>query len=784
MEKLDSDNIGEPADPPSGSGRASPLTATPSDKSRFRLSRLARKELRETLRDRRTLVTLILMPLLVYPILSLVFKTFLLNTAASLSPPKVIQYRYLVDGSDKNQVSQVLQAVAQVSQRYEKRQNDESQNGVPSNPANEKSQNGEPAVPPMQPTIASFKQHQWMTQPEDENRPIQEVVAAGEADAGIMLSVNVLKDDRWIAKYDVVYDPNNLRSAEAAAYLKQQFLSFNQSVLLGELRKTGVKAYFPMNEGDDSLVSIAPSDKTRSGISMASLIPLILVLMTITGAVYPAIDLTAGERERGTLETLMAAPIPRMGILFSKFIAVLTVAVLTASLNIVGMAATIWAFRLDSYLGETGFTLEMCLKVFGLLVLFAAFYSAVLLAVTSYARSFKEAQSYLVPIILLSMAPGLMAMTPGLTLEGPLCVTPMVNILLLARDVLQGSVQIVPSLIAIGATFVYTALAVLMAARIFGTDAILYGSQSSWSEMFIRPAKPQTSMPLSAMVFCLVMLIPINFVLSGFLNRLDADMTWRLLLMGLFTALMFFVFPWIVASFLRVSVADGFGLRSAAAVYFVGAGLLGLSLWPLVMSMTEAWHEIYKWIAGAEQSQNWQDRLVEFGTAAAAKFRLVSPWIIALTLSIVPAFCEEWFFRGMLLRTLLTHKSKWIAILVSAAIFGLFHVMSSSTIALDRFLPTAMIGIILGYLCYKSGSILPGVFLHATHNAIVAFLAYYQPQLSRLDWFIGENDSVPLSWVLISLVPALLGLALIVFSARRLEASPRATRLDSILGND
>ncbi len=595
-------------------------------------------------------------------------------------------------------------------------------------------------------------------------------MAAGEADAGVSLAIKVLKDDRWITEYNVVYDPNNLRSSEAAAYVKRQFFLFNQSVLLGELRKKGVQAYFPLNEGHDSLVSIAPTDKTRSGISFASLIPLILVLMTITGAVYPAIDLTAGERERGTLETLMAAPIPRMGILFSKFIAVLTVAVLTASLNIIGMAATIWAFRLDSYLGETGFTLAMCLKIFGLLVLFAAFYSAVLLAVTSYARSFKEAQSYLVPIILLSMAPGLMAMTPGLTLNGPLCITPMVNILLLARDVLQGSVQVVPSLIAIASTILYTVLAVLMAARIFGTDAILYGSQASWNEMFIRPAKSQPTMPISASVFCLVMLIPINFVLSGFLSRLDVNMTSRLLLMGLFTGLMFFVFPSVVAFFLRVAFASGFGFRPAKPIFFVGAVLLGLSLWPLVMSLTEAWHVCYEWFAGAEKSQAWQDRLVEFGTATAAKFRLVSPWIIAIALSIIPAFCEEWFFRGLLLRSLLAHKSKWTAIFTSAAIFGLFHVMSNSTIALDRFLPTALIGILLGYLCYKSGSILPGVILHATHNAIVAFLAYYQPQLSQFEWFIGENDSVPLSWVVISLVPVLLGLAMIVFSTRRTES--------------
>ena len=70
--------------------------------------------------------------------------------------------------------------------------------------------------------------------------------------------------------------------------------------------------------------------------SLAALIPLILVLMTVTGAVYPAIDLTAGERERGTLETLIAAPVPRLGLLLAKYVAVLAVALLTAVVNLAG----------------------------------------------------------------------------------------------------------------------------------------------------------------------------------------------------------------------------------------------------------------------------------------------------------------------------------------------------------------------------------------------------------------------------------------------------------------
>src|SRR5439155_16163156 len=97
--------------------------------------------------------------------------------------------------------------------------------------------------------------------------------------------------------------------------------------------------------------------------SLAALIPLILVLMTVTGAVYPAIDLTAGERERGTLETLIAAPVPRLGLLLAKYVAVLTVALLTAMINLLGMAVTAYSTGLNATVfGGAGLSLSAVLK--------------------------------------------------------------------------------------------------------------------------------------------------------------------------------------------------------------------------------------------------------------------------------------------------------------------------------------------------------------------------------------------------------------------------------------
>ncbi len=760
----------EPRNEPASS-ETRPVSVARNLSGKVRWSRLSIKELRETLRDRRTIVTLILMPLLVYPILSLVFRTFLASNAVLFSgdgEPIVFQIVYAGAASEV-EVNRMLVRIGMVVNRAEAKlriaESDSAEvNRVktgfdqPANPIGAISGGMNPGE-----SYAPFQQNRWMFLKPDQEQSLEQVVQFGGADVGVWFSGTETSPE-----VSLVFRQDGISKA-AAAYLQQKLDLFNAQMLENLLREAKLPTDPKLKIVDRPIASEDQTTASSGGFSLASLIPLVLVLMTITGAVYPAIDLTAGEKERGTLETLMAAPISRVSILTSKFSAVLTVAVLTAMLNMIGMATTIWVFQLDQFLtGANEFTLAVLFKIFLLLILFAAFFSALLLAVTSYARSFKEAQSYLIPIILLSLGPGLLAMTPGLELSGPWAVTPMVNILLLARDVIQNQVEIVPAAVAVLSTTLYAVAAIMLAARTFGSDAILYSTHGSFGEMFSRPRRATASVSLSAAIVCVVLLFPVNFLMIGFLGRLPAetsgDLSFRFVMMGVFTFLSFSLLPWIIAKHQRAGIATGFGFRNTRAIFYVAAILLGISLWPIVISLVDGWHEIYGWLAGAEARDTWRDRLVAESAEQVARVRKISPILIAMCLSIIPAFCEEWFFRGMLLRSLLASKKAWQAILISSIVFGMFHVLSNSVIAVDRLIPTTLVGIVLGYLAYKSDSILPGVILHAIHNAAVSFLAYYQPRLSEYSWFPGESDPVPGIWVVAAVVVATIGLLLVVTS--------------------
>ena len=167
---------------------------------------------------------------------------------------------------------------------------------------------------------------------------LEELVESGQLDIGLDLRCKDRSQFQFASGDMIVTETP--RSQAAYTFLKREFELVNTLMFRQIVKAARQPADFALDFQPKTFKSTAAVQK-KGGVSIGTLMPLILVLMTITGAVYPAIDLTAGERERGTLETLMAAPVPRMSILLSKFIAVLVVAVMTATLNIVGMLSLI-----------------------------------------------------------------------------------------------------------------------------------------------------------------------------------------------------------------------------------------------------------------------------------------------------------------------------------------------------------------------------------------------------------------------------------------------------------
>ena len=511
--------------------------------------------------------------------------------------------------------------------------------------------------------------------------------------------------------------------------------------------------------------AVALNDSNRPN-PLLTFIPLMLVLMTVTGAVYPAIDLTAGERERGTIEILVAAPVSRMMLLFGKFVAVLVVAMLTAVANLMAMVVTVYSLGLDTVIfGEAGVSFTNLALIMILLLVLAAFFSATLLCLTSVARSFKEAQAYLIPLMMVAFAPGLISLAPNLENSAVLSVIPLANVVIVGRDLLSGTFHAAHVLIALVSTLFYCCLALSLAAKIFGADSLLSGGgQSGWSGYFSdQNASRRDVASVTQAIAFLAILFPFFIIVSGlvsnFATRSELQLNTRLILNALVTILSFVILPLVFVALNRLVTSSCFFLRSAHGVGFLAAVLLGLSVWTWA-------YELEVLTLSTERAEE----MIEFFSSLKVGFNEIPLPVKLICLALVPAICEEFTFRGLFLSAFRTKFSPAVSVVITAVLFGLFHVFVRDNLFLERFIPSTLMGLLLGSICLITRSIYPGMLLHALHNGLLLSMAHYEQQLTELGIGIEKQSHLPMEWILIALVPISLGSLLLYRMGRRSDA--------------
>ena len=698
------------------------------------------------------------MPLIVYPVLCLVFQRSLFTSFAPSAQQMV------VIGVPDDVMGEALQQAVAAGQRILKTKEDTTEKNAKDR--NAKGDTPEASSPQEKNVANDVLQNFSASIQQNLSTPKVRLVVAEELqqqieDRDVDLGVIVHQSQessrfKKFADFELIYLDSSPLGQLAVQYVSERLDAVNQSYIDAMLVKSTGSQDLPATT---TLSPIKQSVADR--FSLTTLIPLVLILMTVTGAVYPAIDSTAGERERGTLEMVMAAPVPRMQMLVAKYVAVMCVALLTALANLVAMTVTLYATGLGGYIfGREGVSSLLIVQVFFLLILFAAFFSAVLLALTSFARSFKEAQAYLIPLMLISLAPGVMSLMPNIKLQGILAVTPLINMVLLARDMFEGQSNPFVTGVVIVSTILYATAALSIAARIFGSDAVLYGSQASWSDLFRAPSHARSAATISDALFCLAMLFPLFFLTSGAVGMMqNYPLSVRLAMSGCATAAIFGGVPWLIARRQRLRLKDCFNWHPPKYLATIGAAILGFCLWPLAHELVLLNQKLGIATLSADQLQG-AEKLID-------SFKTVPAIVILAAMAVSPAVFEELFFRGYLFSALATKLNARNTILISALLFGLFHVVTAGALGTQRFVPSTFLGIVLGWVCWRTGSVLPGIVLHTCHNGLVLMLGYYHEELLARGWGVQEQEHVPITWALTAVGVGTLGVVLIWLGRRR-----------------
>lgn len=223
------------------------------------------------------------------------------------------------------------------------------------------------------------------------------------------------------------------------------------------------------------------SGREMGGFVLSLVIPLLLVIMVALGCFYPAIDSTAGERERSTWETLMTVSASRTSILVAKYLYVATLGIAAGLLNVVAMLVTIGALlgpllgdaatRIDFTIPAPAITI-MALGAIGLALLFAA----LMMILAAFAQTFKDGQAMVMPVYYLILLPTLLVNQPDLELDAQVAAIPVANVILMIRESFQGTYQ----WLYIGETTLVTLALVLaslaLARYILGFEDLLIGS--------------------------------------------------------------------------------------------------------------------------------------------------------------------------------------------------------------------------------------------------------------------------------------------------------------------
>jgi sodium transport system permease protein len=284
----------------------------------------------------------------------------------------------------------------------------------------------------------------------------------------------------------IYYDEQEFRSDAAESKVRRVLYEYRDSLTVTLLTEGGVKREQALKALKPFWISpedVAPAEK-KSGFLLAMMLPYMIVLMVMLGAMYPAIDLTAGEKERGTLETILASPAGRLEVTLGKFFCVFTAAIVTVLLGCISMtvSSSFGLVQFNESAASGGFNFAVNPEALAVVVLLmiptAVLFSAVLLAIAVMARSYKEAQSYVSPMMFVVIIPSMISFMPGIELTAALAWVPVSNIALGVRAaLLTAKGEVFPwgnlSMVFV-ATGVYAVFALFLVRQMFNKESVLF----------------------------------------------------------------------------------------------------------------------------------------------------------------------------------------------------------------------------------------------------------------------------------------------------------------------
>lgn len=387
-----------------------------------------RKEIRDMLRDKRTIRSMVIMPLVAFPLLFLGISFVAANfSGAAKTEVSPVMIR---GGNDSPKVVAALHALSTIQ-------------------------------------ILPYRDDAIKEVANKDIRAVIEIPSGFDAAIG----------SQHPKKVSIDYFKNNDKSEEAEDKIEKFFNSYRDQLVRQELAMHGLSPTL-MDPFTVESQNVASPSQVGAAV-IGGFIPYLIIIFSFTGATYPAMDLAAGEKERGTMETLLSSPISRTDIVLGKFFTVVTASVVTAILSLISMGAS-FAWAKPKLLAAAHSTFQMSIEpstvavVVVMLLPLAILFASALLAVSLLAKSFREAQTYVGPMSFIVIAPAVIGAFPGVELNWKTALVPILNTSLVSKEIIAGSYPWLYIVAIFAMTCVYAGIAIAWAVRMFNREDVLF----------------------------------------------------------------------------------------------------------------------------------------------------------------------------------------------------------------------------------------------------------------------------------------------------------------------
>jgi sodium transport system permease protein len=535
----------------------------------------------------------------------------------------------------------------------------------------------------------------------------------------------------------ICYDSVRPSSQKAHDRVDDVLREFRRSLVRERERAHGLARGFATGVEVRSHNLAPPKRQTAERLGL--LLPFVLIILSATGALYASIDLTAGEKDRATMQTLLCAPVHNLEIVTGKFLTVWSISLLSSLANAASIAATIW--RASAGTGVDMLNIPPAALIYGLLLLLPATFTttSLFLSVAMMARDAKDAGNFLGACFTLMMMPMGAALMPGVELNAWTAFVPLVNISLLTRAIFLGEAGANLVFLTVVASLIYAALSVAFAARTFGREQILLGGRGSLKSLWQRGRSSENFPTPSVAVATFAVVLVLAYY--GSLLLADAGtVTMVLVMQGAF-----FLLPAVlVVTLLKFPPLPTLSLQRPPWRGLLAAVLIGLTGWAAVGGL------VIRLLPPPESLVKALEKIIllEGGDSPL--------WLLWLVMAVTPACCEELLFRGLILSGL-RRWGPWPALLISSLLFAVAHA------SIYRLLPTFCLGLLLGYLVLKTGSIYCSMIAHALNNGLAVTLARSQGFSERF----GLEEATYVPWSLTLPALAVIVVALLLLRSRR-----------------